>query len=373
MSGLKIAGLISAAGLSSRMGAFKPLLDLDGKPLICRTVESLLDGGAEQVIVVTGRNREQIEDALRIYPQVQTVYNEQYAHSAMYDSIRLGLKQIASCDVMLFLPADVPAVRAESVQYLLKCWNTNRPDVLYPVYQKKQWHPPLIAGRLLPALIDYSGENGLKGALESLCPVSETVQVPDRGCTMDADYIEDYKNLCQYWPVRDIPNDYICAMLYELADTPENVQRHCEIVAAKSMELADRLEERHIVLNRELLYRAALLHDVCRMQKHHAEAGAAFLNMHGFHRLADIVRYHMDWPDDKSVQLNEAALLYLADKLVCENQNVTLKERFAKKAEQYANQPEAAEKICKRCKTALAIQKMIDEVCIDDRANRKNN
>ena len=47
MSVIKATGLVVAAGLSSRMGAFKPLLDLAGKPLICRTVKKLAAGAAQ--------------------------------------------------------------------------------------------------------------------------------------------------------------------------------------------------------------------------------------------------------------------------------------------------------------------------------------
>lgn len=363
MHKVKIVGLISAAGLSSRMGVFKPLLDLEGKPLICRTVESLLDGGAEQVIVVTGRNSERIEDALSIYPQVKIIYNAEYAQTAMYDSVRIGLKQIDSCDAILFLPADVPAVRPETIRLLIEEWISRKTDVLYPLYQDKHWHPPVIAGHLLPALINYNGEYGLRGALESLCVSVAEKQVYDRACTMDADYIEDYQALCQYWPIRDIPDDYICEMLYKIAGTPEPVQNHCRTVAEKALALADAVEKRGIKIHRELLYRAALLHDVCRTEKKHAEAGAKFLIQHGFYRIGELIMIHMDWPEERPVQIDEAAILYLADKLVSGNQDMTLEQRFLQKTEQYADQPETVENIRRRYRTAFAIQEMIDEVC----------
>ena len=34
-----LAGIVLAAGLSSRMGAFKPLLEVEGKSMVCRVVE----------------------------------------------------------------------------------------------------------------------------------------------------------------------------------------------------------------------------------------------------------------------------------------------------------------------------------------------
>lgn len=71
----------------------------------------------------------------------------------------------------------------------------------------------------------------------------------------------------------------------------------------------------------------------------------------------------MDWPEERPVQIDEAAILYLADKLVSGNQDMTLEQRFLQKTEQYADQPETVENIRRRYRTAFAIQEMIDEVC----------
>ena len=360
MSGIKAVGLISAAGLSSRMGAFKPLLDLGGKPLICRTVESLLDGGAENVIVVTGRNSEQVCQALAVYPQVQTVYNAHYAETSMYDSIRLGLQQITDCDVLLFLPADVPAIRPETVRVLLEAWAQSRPDVLYPIYAGMQWHPPVMAGHLLPLLLQYDGVGGLKGALEQYGTHAAQLLMPDKGCMMDADYAEEYEQLCAYWPLRQIPDEDVCSVLYQIADTPEPVRLHCKAVAEKAMELAELLEATGVLLNRALLYSAALLHDVCRSAPNHAEAGAAFLRRYGFYQIAELVAVHMDWPETRPIMLDEAALLYLADKLVSGNQAVSLEQRFAEKQARYADQPEIAAQIARRQAVALEIQRQLE-------------
>ena len=363
MSGVKAAGLVSAAGLSSRMGAFKPALDLCGKPLICRTVESLLDSGIEQVIVVTGRNAGQLKEMLDVYSKVKTVQNERFADTSMYESVRLGLQQMEACDAVLFLPADIPAIRPESIRLLLEQWNMKKTDVLFPVYQNKRWHPPVIAGRLIPDLLLYSGEKGLRGALESLTSSTEEMVVPDPGCTMDADYMEEYQALCHYWPVRDIPDTEVCKTLYQLAETPEEVQKHCEAVKDKALELSNSLKEHGIYMNEELLYAAACLHDVCRNRENHAEADSEFLRQYGFYRVADLIEIHMDWPEQRIIQIDEAAILYLADKLVSGNQAVSLEQRFAEKIRRFADNPDVAEMIKKRQNVALEIQRQVEEIC----------
>ncbi len=364
MSGIKAAGLITAAGMSSRMGAFKPLLDLDGKPLICRTAESLLQGGATQVVVVTGLNGAAVQQALKEYSQVTVLHNAAYETTAMYDSLCLGLRQLQQYDAVLFLPGDVPCVRSETVRCLLEQWQEQRPDVLYPLYYNEtgepvRWHPPIISGRLIPALLQYNGERGLQGALAALAKITEEMFVPDAGCAMDADYAEDYRKLCACWPRRYYPAQAACQAFYDLAGTPEAVQQHCAAVAQKAVELGQLLQQRGVSVQLKALESAALLHDVCRTQENHAQAGAAFLRRYGLCEVADLVAMHMDWPQEQPVILNEAALLYLADKLVTGNQQISLRQRFAEKEKKFQQQPEVLEKILHRKQIALQIIELL--------------
>lgn len=364
MSGIRSAGVVTAAGLSSRMGAFKPLLDLAGKPLICRTVESLLLGGVDQVIVVAGRNSAAITQALLPYEQVQVVTNVHYANTAMFDSIKLGLEQLQQCDAILFLPGDVPCIRPETIQLLLQQWQQHRPDVLYPVYQEENWHPPVLHGALLPKLLQYQGEQGLKGALHTLCHGIEQLSVPDVGCTLDADYPADYEALCQYWPRRYAPDFKNCQSFYALAKTPEPVQQHCLAVAQKAVEIGEQLGKQQISLQLDLLESAALLHDVCRTKPQHAQAGADFLRQYGLEAVAELVAVHMDWPAEQPIQMNEMAILYLADKLVSGNQHVSLTQRFAEKEQKNHGQPAVLQQIRRRARVALRIQELLLEAGI---------
>ena len=65
LQGEAICGLVLAAGLSTRMQAFKPLMPLRGKTLIENTIDSVFSSGAKQVVVVTGHRAEELEPLLR--------------------------------------------------------------------------------------------------------------------------------------------------------------------------------------------------------------------------------------------------------------------------------------------------------------------
>ena len=47
---MRAAAVIAAAGRSSRMGEFKPLMVLDGETVIGRIVRALRDAGAEEIV-----------------------------------------------------------------------------------------------------------------------------------------------------------------------------------------------------------------------------------------------------------------------------------------------------------------------------------
>ena len=91
---MRTGGLVVAAGLSSRMGAFKPMLPVGGDTLLRRGLTTLLRCGCGPVAVVTGRDRELLEASLGDLP-VHCIHNADFSTSQMFDSVRLGLAWLA--------------------------------------------------------------------------------------------------------------------------------------------------------------------------------------------------------------------------------------------------------------------------------------
>lgn len=103
----------------------------------------------------------------------------------------------------------------------------------------------------------------------------------------------------------------------------ERIEAHCRAVARQAQVIAERLP---VALDAELLQSAALLHDVARTQPHHAQTGAAWLRDLGYDKAASIIERHHDHDGSN---LDEAAILFLADKCVMEDRVVPLAERFS--------------------------------------------
>ena len=136
----------------------------------------------------------------------------------------------------------------------------------------------------------------------------------------------------------------------------EQVEAHCRAVAAEALRIAEALP---FPMDLSLLESAALLHDVARKEKDHARLGAAWLRELGYEKAAAIVSQHHDW---RGGTVDEAAVLYLADKCVREDRRVTIEKRFAASAER-CKTPEARAAHRERLEAALRLRDTINKLC----------
>ena len=102
---MKPAGaLILAAGMSTRMHGFKPLLEFHGRTMIGRVIHNFREAGASPIILVLGFRGDDIKASLAGEPVI-FVRNEKYASSQMFDSVKIGLRKAAGmCGRVLIAP-----------------------------------------------------------------------------------------------------------------------------------------------------------------------------------------------------------------------------------------------------------------------------
>lgn len=155
-------------------------------------------------------------------------------------------------------------------------------------------------------------------------------------------------------------DDALCEQLWDAAGTPEPVRRHCRAVAAKADALAERLVQAGRPLNVDTLRAAALLHDIARTEKRHAATGAKWLEALGYPEIAGIIATHHDLPPEQETPVTEAGVLYLADKLIREDREVTLEERFAASGKK-AVSAEARQAHARRYQQAVRVARMLEE------------
>jgi len=201
------------------MGGLKPLLPIGEKTAITRLLDTIRSSGIEDVVVVTGHEREMVEEAFagqRAFfvqrdgsfyagkrtqkePSLCLVYNEDYG-SGMFSSVRAGLRRAAETDAALLFPVDVPLVSAETIRGLVSAYEEGPPSrFAVPVYKGSNGHPLLIPRMFFKEIIDYTGEGGLKEVRNRHAAEMLRYEVDDEGCVLDMDTPEDYEKLLSYY------------------------------------------------------------------------------------------------------------------------------------------------------------------------------
>ncbi len=191
---MKTGAVIVAAGMSSRMGDFKPMLSVGSISIAQRVVATLQQSGADMIVMVTGYNATVLERHLA-GNGIVFLRNENYESTQMFESACIGLRYLKDkCDRVLFTPVDIPLFTAATVRALLDAGA----ELALPVCDGETGHPVLIASRLIDAILADPGDKGLRGALERAGAPMCLVPVADRGILHDADTPEDYAALLRY-------------------------------------------------------------------------------------------------------------------------------------------------------------------------------
>lgn len=191
---MKTGAVIAAAGMSSRMGDFKPLMKMGTISIVKRVIANFQQAEIFPIVLVTGYRAAELEKHVSKLGVV-CIRNKRYESTEMSDSIRIGLSYIKDkCDKTFFSPVDIPLFTSETLKKLMQ----SDAAVIKPVYKNKAGHPVLISCELIPRLLEDKTGGGMSGALRNHISVTEKIDVDDPGIIMDADTPEDYEELVEY-------------------------------------------------------------------------------------------------------------------------------------------------------------------------------
>ncbi len=198
-------GLVLAAGLSSRMGDFKPLMPFRGKTLIENTIDSMIAAGVKRIVIVLGYRGNEIESILRLHYGSEIIYarNPHYDTTDMLTSIKYGLRSMPQCKAFFLLPGDMPVISKSTFLKLLNARPAGRPSVLFPTLEGYRKHPPLIDYGFRDLILQFEGEGGLRQIWKLEEDSIIHVPVDDDGVWMDLDTMEDYEVcISRYCPAK---------------------------------------------------------------------------------------------------------------------------------------------------------------------------
>jgi molybdenum cofactor cytidylyltransferase len=192
---LSIAGVLLAAGSSSRMGgANKLLLPLEGESLLRRAVRRGIAAGLDPLIVVLGHEADRARGELSGLP-VLPVVNAEYARG-VNGSLRAGIAAVpASAAGAIVLLADMPFVTEEMIRGVAARFGDSGPPLVVSDYGGVQAPPTLYGRGLFAEILSLDdGEGGGKAVVARNLAAAEVVSWPPSRLR-DLDRVEDWEGV----------------------------------------------------------------------------------------------------------------------------------------------------------------------------------
>ena len=188
---MKYAGVITAAGLSSRMKDFKPLMLIGEETMLESIVKNFKMIGAEEIVAVGGYKAELLKKNADILG-ISFAENKDYATTGMFESFCIGISALRSqYDRVLVSPVDVPVISERTLGLLSEAEG----DIIRPVFEGRGGHPLILSREAVKKIVGYKGDEGLRGAIRNSGLEVTGVEVDDRGTLMDADTPKDFSAL----------------------------------------------------------------------------------------------------------------------------------------------------------------------------------
>jgi molybdenum cofactor cytidylyltransferase len=157
-----IAGIILAAGASSRFGKPKQLLDWKGQPFVHAVAKTALEAGLAPVLIITGANASQVEFTVKDLNG--TVVRNDDWKSGQGSSISTGVKALArsysKIGGAIFLLADQPQVTTSILRALVEKHAEGLFPIVAPMVLDRRANPVLFDRATFPDLMKLEGDVG---------------------------------------------------------------------------------------------------------------------------------------------------------------------------------------------------------------------
>jgi len=194
---VSFAGVILAAGESSRMGSDKALLPWRGQSLLSANIERLKPF-TQLVIVVAGANAEILKP--EVYARGAFLAVNPEPQFGQFSSLRVGLQDVLSRgrDAAVVTLVDRPPVQPATLQALLAAFESaiNRDKwAVVPEFNGKHGHPIVVGREMMEAFLRASASSNAREVRRAYEEFIEYVPVDDPFVRLNVDTPEDYAAL----------------------------------------------------------------------------------------------------------------------------------------------------------------------------------
>ncbi len=163
-----MAGIVLAAGMSTRFGSTKQMAEVGGKHLLERVLDAALSSCLDRVFVVLGHRAEEISNTLKDHDsgdRLQILINPDY-QAGMSRSLRFGIDHIRELfpSVMILL-GDQPLIDANLIDHLAYRFQSSQKGICLPACQGRRGHPVIFSRRFYNAIMSVEGDIGAREIL----------------------------------------------------------------------------------------------------------------------------------------------------------------------------------------------------------------
>ena len=174
------------------MGTPKAMLDAGGITFIERVIQSLRDGGCEQVLVSLPTSKGPI--SAKAKENGAMVITNHCPAEGPIGSLRVALRTLSlGVDGVAFCPVDYPLLRADTVLTLIEEMESQNAPITIPIFQGKRGHPVIFQKTIFDELLNGHLPQGAKTVVHRHLDVASLVPVEDEGVVIDINDIKDYR------------------------------------------------------------------------------------------------------------------------------------------------------------------------------------
>ena len=188
-----VAGVVLAAGSSTRMGRNKLFFELDGETLLRRVVRRAIDAGLDPAIVVVGHEAERARTELEGL-SCTPVDNPDHA-KGINRSLRTGISHVPEhARAAVVMLADMPFVTSDMVAALVARYRESTAPLVISAYGDVNAPPMLYDRALFPELHQMAGEGCGRQVVRRHRHEAVAVSWPT-AALQDIDVPEDYERI----------------------------------------------------------------------------------------------------------------------------------------------------------------------------------
>ena len=190
-----IYSLIISAGLSSRMGKFKPVLSYNGKSFI-QNIILRLDSVCDKIIIITGRKAIEVEEnvnQISTHSEIEFVHNANF-EKGMFSSLQAGLAEVIECDWILYHFVDQPGLPIEFYKEFVEQID-DKNNWIQPKINEQKGHPVLIHKYLTQLIISASVDSNLREISNDPVVKKKFWECGYKNIFQDIDTEKDYSEL----------------------------------------------------------------------------------------------------------------------------------------------------------------------------------